>query len=342
MTLTPHPPKTEPSVSTNTEYGPPPPFDSECAAVLAEVAEWVSPTITFDQIEENRAAADNWAPRLDAQVLRRGGAFTVEQRSVPGPEGGPDISLLICLPTGVTAPTAAIYHTHGGGMYSGHHSAGLLGVLDWAQDLRLAVISVEYRLAPEHPYPAPVEDCYAGLVWTAEHPDELNIDATQIVIAGASAGGGLAAAVTLLARDRGGPALAGQMLLWPMLDDRNDTVSARQMAGVGIWDRISNETGWTALLGDARGGPEVSQYAAPARATDLSGLPPTFIDVGSAETFRDEAVAYASGIWAAGGAAELHVWPGGFHGYALLAPHAQISQDTVAAQLRWLRRLLAP
>jgi acetyl esterase/lipase len=114
------------------------------------------------------------------------------------------------------------------------------------------------------------------------------------------------------------------------------------MAGVGVWDRTSNETGWTAMLGDARGGPDVSPYAAPARATDLSGLPPAFIDVGAAETFRDEDVAYASRIWAAGGEAELHVWPGGFHGYFLFAPHAQVSQDTLEARLRWLRRLLAP
>jgi acetyl esterase/lipase len=107
-----------------------------------------------------------------------------------------------------------------------------------------------------------------------------------------------------------------------------------------VWDRTSNETGWTALLGDARGGPDVSPYAAPARATDLAGLPPTFIDVGSAETFRDESVAYASRMWQAGGVAELHVWPGGFHGYSGLAPQARISRETVATRLRWLRRLL--
>jgi acetyl esterase/lipase len=114
------------------------------------------------------------------------------------------------------------------------------------------------------------------------------------------------------------------------------------MAGVGVWDRTANDTGWTALLGDARGGPDVSPYAAPARATDLSGLPPAFIDVGSAETFRDEAVAYASRIWAAGGIAELHVWPGAFHGFDQLAPQALVSQEAKAARLRWLRRLLAP
>lgn len=135
--------------------------------------------------------------------------------------------------------------------------------------------------------------------------------------------------------------LAGQMLFCPMLDDRNDTQSAWQMAGLGVWDRIANRTGWAALLGDAAGGPAVSPYAAPARAEDLSGLPPAFIDVGSAETFRDEDVRYASRIWQCGGIAELHVWPGGFHGYTLFAPHARLSLETTAARLAWLRRLLS-
>ena len=126
-----------------------------------------------------------------------------------------------------------------------------------------------------------MEDCYAGLVWTAEHADELGIDPTRLDHRRGSAGGGLAAGVALLARDRGGPALAGQVLIYPMLDDRNDTVSTRQIDGIGVWDRTSNVTGWSALLGDRRATDDVSIYAAPARATDLSGLPPAFIDCGS-------------------------------------------------------------
>ena len=118
-----------------------------------------------------------------------------------------------------------------------------------------------------------------------------------------------------------------------MLDDRNDTPSPLADGGLGVWDRAANDTGWTALLGDARGGPDVSPYAAPARATDLSGLPPAFIDVGSAETFRDEDVAYASRIWQAGGVAELHVWPGGFHGFAAMAPQAALSKAAAAQRL---------
>jgi acetyl esterase/lipase len=322
------------------EAGPPPPFDPQCAAALADLAELLPPSLTPDMIPLRRQP-DPALPRPTDEDLQRDGTFTVDERSVAGPAGAPEVSLLICRPTSATAPVAAIYHIHGGGMVLGDNRDGMLETLDWAQELELAVVSVEYRLAPETPHPGPVEDCYAGLVWTAVHTQELGIDATQIVVSGGSAGGGLAAAVALLARDRGGPALAGQMLLCPMLDDRNDTVSAHQMAGVGVWDRTANETGWTALLGDARGGPDVSPYAAPARATDLSGLPPTFIDVGSAETFRDEDIAYASRIWQAGGVAELHVWPGGFHGYSGFAPQSQISQETVAARVRWLRRLLA-
>ncbi len=185
-----------------------------------------------------------------------------------------------------------------------------------------------------------MEDCYAGLVRAAEHARELGIDADRIIIGGKSAGGGLAAALALLTRDRGGPAPIGQLLLCPMLDDRNTTFSSHQMAGVDIWDRTSNATGWQALLGDRFGAPDLSPYAAPARATDLSGLPPAYIDVGSVETFRDEDVAYADALWRAGGQAELHVWPGAFHGFDSLAPEAALSQDARDARTRWLRRVL--
>jgi acetyl esterase/lipase len=185
-----------------------------------------------------------------------------------------------------------------------------------------------------------VEDCYAGLVWTAGHAEELGFDPERLIIAGASAGGGLAAGVALMARDRGGPALAGQVLICPMLDDRNETVSSYQIDGFGLWDRTSNDTGWDALLGDRRKTPEVSVYAAPARATDLSGLPPAFIDAATAEVFRDEVVAYASAIWAVGGVAELHVWAGGFHGFDMIVPQAALSIQARDVRTRWVQRIL--
>ena len=209
-----------------------------------------------------------------------------------------------------------------------------------ATEFPLTVVAAEYRLAPDTPHPGPVEDCYAGLVWTVEHAGELNIDPARIVLEGNSGGAGLAAAVALLARDRGGPAILGQMLLSPMLDDRNDTPSVAQLSSVALWDGTTNATAWSALLGEARGGPHVSPYAAAARATDLSKLPATFIDVGSVDIFRDEAVSYANRLWQAGNDTELHVWAGAFHGFEHALPQAALSRDAVAARGRWLRRLL--
>ena len=323
------------------QVGPPVPYDAELAAPLAAVYEFMPPgSLSAETIplmrQENPAM-----PVPSLEDLSLGGLYRVEERQVPGPEGAPDISLLICLPAAAVGPVPVIYHTHGGGMIMGNNRNQMPELLAQIKDLQAALVSVEYRLAPETPHPGPVEDCYAGLVWTAAHASDLGIDPDRIVIAGASAGGGLAAAVALLARDRGGPALYAQMLMCPMLDDRNNTPSAVQMAGVGVWDRQANEVGWTALLGAAVGGPDVSPYAAPARASDLSGLPPAFIDVGSAETFRDEAVTYASRIWQAGGQAELHVWPGGFHGYYFMVPQAPISEESIAAQRNWLHRVLS-
>jgi acetyl esterase/lipase len=327
--------------SEDIPVGPPPPFDAELATALAAMmADGGAGEFTLEAIPLLRQGPGPLPPPATDDDLRRGGVFEVSSRLVPGPAGAPDVPLLICRPAGAATPVGVVYYIHGGGMVLGDNRVGLPRMLGLAEQFRLAVVSVEYRLAPETPHPGPVEDCYAGLAWCASHAGELGIDPGRVIVAGASAGGGLAAAVALMARDRGGPALAGQLLICPMLDDRNDTPSSWQMAGLGNWDRAQNEVGWTALLGSARGGPDVSPYAAPARATDLSGLPPAFIDVGSAETFRDEDVAYATRIWQAGGEAELHVWPGGFHGFANMVPQAALSRDAVAAQATWLRRLL--
>ncbi|MFF4750951.1 alpha/beta hydrolase [Streptomyces sp. NPDC002514] len=319
---------------------PPPPFDPELAAALELAGPVLPAPFTLDGID---AARENRAVAVPEADLTAGGAFEAADRTVPGPAGAPGISLLIRRPAAPPAagPLPVLYHVHGGGMVLGDNRTGVEAALDWARELGAVVVSVEYRLAPEHPHPAPVDDVYAGLLWTAEHAGEIGGDPERIVIAGASAGGGLTAALALLLRDRQGPRVIGQLLLCPMLDDRNDTPSSHQMAGLGVWDRTANETGWTALLGERRGDRDVSPYAAPARATDLSGLPPAFLDVGSAETFRDEVVDYASRIWQAGGVAELHVWPGGFHGFDAVVPQAPLSLAARAARLDWLRRLLA-
>ncbi|MFD6952699.1 esterase [Nocardiopsis sp. TSRI0078] len=317
----------------------PPPFDPELAAVLAVLRDEIPSRLTPDMIPDlrRRRAAQAFGPDDD---LTLDGAYTETGHHAPGHDGA-DVPLLLWRPTGTTAPVGTLYWIHGGGMIMGtHRGAEIPALLQTAHELGLALVSVDYRLAPEHPHPAPVEDCYAGLTWAAKHADDLGLDPRRLVVGGASAGGGLAAATALLARDRGGPDLLGQLLVCPMLDDRNDSVSARQMAGTGVWDKVANATGWGALLGEAAGGPDVPPYAAPARAQDLSGLPPAFLDVGSAETFRDEVVDYASRIWKAGGSAELHVWPGGFHGFDSMAPQAALSRSAAAQRLPWLRRII--
>ncbi|MBE3000536.1 alpha/beta hydrolase fold domain-containing protein [Nocardiopsis sp. HNM0947] len=314
---------------------PRPPFDAELEAVLAALADQIPPTLTADMIPQLRQAAP---AQTSDEVLAEAG-LTRRDVTVPG-HLGDDITVSVIKRRDHRGPGPGIFHTHGGGMVSGDRFSALTQVIPWVVEHDAVMVTVEYRLAPEFPDPYPVEDCYAGLLWTAEHAAELGIDPERLLIAGASAGGGLAAGVTLMARDRRGPALAGQMLMYPMLDDRDRTVSSAQMEGVGLWDRASNTMGWTALLGERRRTDEVSVYAAPARATDLSGLPPAFIDCGSAEVFRDEDVAYASALWRDGVQAELHVWPGGFHGFDLAAPHTALAHAMTEARNSWVARLL--
>ena len=313
-----------------------PPFDPELEAVLALLADQLPPTITPEMIPLLRGPAP-WAGNIDDLLAEAG----IERRDVtiPGHDGD-KIEVSVLQRVGRTGVGPGIYHVHGGGMILGDRFTGVDQILGWITDLDAVVVTVEYRLAPEFPDPYPVRDSYAGLLWTAEHAEELGIDPGRLIVAGGSAGGGLAAGMALLARDEDGPALAGQVLIYPMLDDRDQSVSTVQIDGVGMWDRGSNVTAWSALLGDRCGTDDVSVYAAPARATDLSGLPPAFIDCGSAEVFRDEDVAYATALWAAGVQAELHVWPGGFHGFDMIAPHSVLAKAMRTARDSWVARTL--
>ncbi|MFD9336838.1 alpha/beta hydrolase [Streptomyces sp. NPDC060028] len=318
-----------------------PPFDPELGAALAALGNGPREPITPDNLAARQERDATTRPRPTAEELRADGRFEMAEFSVPGPPDAPDVTLVSARPAGLGGTLPLLYYMHGGAMVMGNAWSVLPRILrEWAVPLELAVISVEYRLAPHAPYPGPLEDCYAGLVWAAGHAAELGIDADRIVIGGKSAGAGLAAALALLARDRGGPGALGQLLLSPMLDDRGSTFSGHQMTGLDAWDLTSNATAWKALLGDRHGAADLSPYAAPSRATDLTGLPPAYIDVGSAEMFRDEDVAYANAIWQAGGQAELHVWPGAYHGFDGLAPRAALSRDAHHARTRWLQRLL--
>ncbi len=315
-----------------------PPFDPEIERGLELMKDQMPSSITPEMIQSMRDGMALMALPIAEQIGDRPIEWT--ETEIPGADGNM-MPTTIFRKKGVTGPAPCIVHCHGGGMIIGDRFTGSGSYLDWVNDFGAIVVTSEYRLAPEHPHPAPSEDCYAALLWTAEHAEELGVDMDRLVIGGASAGGGLAAAVALMARDRKGPKLAAQILIYPMLDDRNDTVSSHQIDGEGVWDRTSNDTGWTALLGDQRGGPDVSPYAAPARATDLSGLPPTYLDATSCEVFRDEIVEYATRIWQAGGDAELHVWPGGCHGFDDFLPQTALARAAKKVRNEWVGKILA-
>jgi acetyl esterase/lipase len=251
----------------------------------------------------------------------------VSDVTTPGVGGHPPVRLrvyrLIDRPE-VLAP--ALYWIHGGGMMLAGIEHDDLFMCHFVGMLQCTAISVDYRVAPEDPYPAPLQDCYDGLIYVAKNFEQLGIDPKRIAVGGQSAGGGLAAGTTLMARDLGGPRIVFQLLVCPMLDDRQTTVSSRIFDADVSWGRTANQAGWSAYLGDAVGTDSVPFYAAPARADDLSGLPPTFIDVGELEVFRDECIAYAMRLMADGTTTELHVYPGAYHGFDRWAPDARISQ----------------
>lgn len=321
---------------------PPPhpvPYDPALVPGLAAFLELVERIpLRADTILANRAHFATIIPPIEQQVAGR--AVTAENAVIPGPSGAPDVEITIVRPVRQLPDAPGVLSIHGGGQVLGTRFFGTGELIELAEQYGAVGVAVEYRLSPEHPGTAAGEDCYAGLLWLAENAADLGVDPERILVSGASAGGGLSAAVALMARDRNGPRLAGQLLNCPMLDDRNETVSARQYDGIGAWDRNNNDTAWDAILGSDRFTDAVSPYAAPARATDLSRLPPAYIEVGAAEVFRDESVAYASRIWAAGGQAELHVWSGAYHGFSGFSPDAIVSKAAIDARDSWLRRTL--
>ncbi|UYX92274.1 alpha/beta hydrolase [Streptomyces sp. BI87] len=237
-------------------------------------------------------------------------------------------------------PAPCLVWFHGGGMVLGTPETDDARVSAYARDVGCVVVSAEYRPAPEHPHPVPVEDCYRALGWTAGQAKALGVDPHRLAVGGISAGGGLAAATAPLARDRGGPALAFQLLLCPMLDDRNTTPSSREFSRAVAWPRADNLFGWSALLGPLAGAGRVPPYAAPARAADLSGLPAASVDVGELEVFRDECARYALRLAEAGVPAELRLSPGAFHGFDGVLPQVTLSRRAAAEQVAALRRAL--
>jgi acetyl esterase/lipase len=238
---------------------------------------------------------------------------------------------------GTSAPGSAVVYLHGGGMICGSVELYDRLVAAYVADSGVPMLAVDYRRAPEHPHPSPVEDSFAGLRWLHDHAGELGVDRERIALMGDSGGGGLAAAATLMARDRG-VGVARQFLVHPMLDDRTTTPDPELVPFAG-WSYDDNYTGWHALLGDAIGGDDVDPQAAPARATDLRGLPPTYIEVGELDIFRDESIEYAQRLSSAGTSVELHVHPGCAHGFDRMNPDADVVRRSRADRIRALQRV---
>lgn len=245
--------------------------------------------------------------------------IVTSERSIPGPEGAPDVRLLIFSPRNIATPAPALYWTHGGGYIIGTADQATPQLKGLVAATGCVAVAVEYRLSPETPHPGPIEDCYAGLKWLYTNASDLNVDAKRIAIGGDSAGGGLAASLALLTRDRGEVPLIFQLLVYPMLDDRTVTAAdPHPHTGEYVWTANSNLFGWSALLGKEPGGPDVSPYAAAARAETLEGLPPAYIGVGTLDLFLEEDMEYARRLIRAGVPTELHVYPGAFHGFPMV------------------------
>ena len=307
------------------------------AAAPADVRERLAEIGELTLNEENLA-------RMRGQRLRDpgtpSGAVEHADRLAPGSPGSPDVPVRLHRERGVTDPRPALISIHGGGYVIGSH-LGDDGRFDrWSPKLRCTGISVGYRLAPEAPYPGPLEDCYAALSWAYENASDLGIDPGRIGIIGGSAGGGLAAGLALLARDRGEIPVAFQVLSYPMLDDRLTTRSGQ--AGAPLWGPGANQFGWRSYLSGLRPGDEVPGYAVPARAADLAGLPPAFITVGNLDGLLDEDIDYARRLIAAGIPTDLHVFADGPHAFDSQLPGTAIAQRAAGVMEDWLESRLHP
>jgi len=266
----------------------------------------------------------------------------LEARRIPGPKDAADLEVRIYRPHGVSDVLPTALHIHGGGFVMGKSAMMEAAHRPLVADLRCCVVSVEYRLAPETPFPGAVEDCYAALRWIHGNARDLRIDTARLGVMGESAGGGFAAALALQVRDRAEFKLAFQHLIYPMLDDRTCVAKdPNPYVGEFVWTPHNNRFGWASLLGKEPGGPDVSIYAAPARAADLSGLPPTFIATGALDLFLEENIEYARRLMRSGVPVELHVYPGAFHGFNLALDAdvtKQAARDNKAALARALAR----
>lgn len=309
--------------------------DPELVAMLDQIPNVELTEETIKQVRVGDQA-------MKSQKLPTFPGIEVTERFVPGPEGAPEVRILVYLPTTMEGPKSALLWIHGGGYIMGTPEQEDPMVKNIVSTIGCVAVSVDYRLAPETRHPGPVEDCYAALKWLHTHARELGVDPTRIAIGGSSAGGGVAAALGLLARDRGEIPLAFQLLIQPMLDDRTCILAEpHPYTGEFIWTHKANRLGWTSLLGQEPGLPDVSPYAAAARAEHLEGLPATFLNVGALDLFLEEDLKYARRLMRAGVPTEMHVYPGAYHGFHMVAD-AQVTQTAARDQFAALKRAFDP
>lgn len=315
-------------------------LDREFATIVADLGEMgaIIPGLPVGDVDGRRRRYDlrsqrllSMTPPMDDIVQRSHKISSVD---------GTVISLEEFRPKSAPSKASpALYHVHGGGMILGSVASFTPAIVAGARTYGLPIFSIEYRLAPEHQHPVPINDCYAGLEWLHANASELGVDGNRIMVQGESAGGGLAAGITIMARDKGlSPPIAYQMLIHPMLDDRN-LQPQPSIEPYTKWKSDDNKTGWGALLGEAAGQDyEVAghQYAAPARAQNLKGLPSTYIDVGNLDFFVKEDIEYASRLLAAGVPVELHVYPGLPHDFEFIGSGAQVVESALKIRLRFI------
>ena len=289
--------------------------------------------LVLDEVSLLRMRESNPGPNFPIEDDVR-----LEEICIPGPPDDPDVRMLALIPQGLPKDSPSLIFIHGGGYVMGNPDgiAGLASTL--AKAVGCVAFIPAYRLAPETRWEGSRADLYAALQWVYSNAEQFGATGKRLAIAGRSAGGGHAAGLALHARKLGGPPIGYQMLLCPMLDDRQPD---NPYLGEYVWTRQSDHFGWRALLGMEPGGSDVPSEAVPARAEDLTGLPPTFIDVGSIELFADASIEYARRLMAAGVPVELHVMPGGYHGYESLVPDAAISRFVDQAVIRGLSSAFA-
>ena len=308
---------------------------------LQEMQNFLSAGPGFNLVDDLDKARDAFNFKVETVIQGYEETVSHEHTDIPGPTGPMKATILRPKHQKHTTAeeTPGILHIHGGGHCMGSRFFGVTAVLPCITALGAVCVTAEYRLTPEHPQPAQLDDTYAALAWMSAHAQELGFNPRKLIVYGGSAGGNLAAGVSLLARDRAGPSVLGQVLVYPWLDDSNESLSMKQCADLQPWTRQKAIVACDWAFGKNR--EHVSGYTVPSHATDLEGLPPAYVDVGTADLFRDESVGFAAALLKCGVSIELHLWPGCWHGFDLMVPNAAITRRAVAARIEWLQDLLS-